>query len=328
MLMISICLNLTFNGIIFINLLNSLAIYMNKYKIIKWLSKKPNHSIALASNNNNLFVLKKFNLVNKKSNKMFQYEKIINLNNQWSFVPKVVDHDENSLALEYFESITSNPEEFEKIVDIFIIRSLIDKLLSIKKGLKIKGAKKHQYMGLHIFYFLIMLYPSILSITQLFKIVFSLLFFYIKSIRFFLIPVRTKGDFTEVNILINKNKEIKIIDFADYYNKGYLLQDATYLALHQDIPIKKMEWQKIFLKEYCKHLGSVYRKIDEDYLKYWLLFTSLRQLVVRYNQYEKCINNNCYNNTKIYKEMVIKKKHLQFFLTPKLRNNYIKKILH
>lgn len=291
------------------------------YKVIKILFIKNNRELSLVRFNNILGILKKFDIKSNKQLRQFNYEKNVVLNNNWNFVPSIIDYGENYFISEYIDSKPNDPEKFQNYMSENIINEIVDKLLIIKKSDPIQGTGRRKWLVFSIAMAIYKLFPGVISLGTTFKVCYLLIIFWIQSMSCFRIKVRTKGDFTELNILVNK--KVYFIDFAAFLNHGFLFEDATYIALHQDKPINELLWQELFLKNYYSKIKKEFKPLNKCYLSFWLIYASLALLNVRYDQ--NIIK--AFRDKELKLQLSVKKQHLDFFLSAKNRNIYISKII-
>ena len=289
------------------------------YKIIKIFEKKETRFTALIEYNNKKAVYKKLttdniSLINKFNNEI----NILTVLNK-PYVPKLYESGNDYIIMEYIESYNNEPKKFMKYIDENRINTIVNYLIDINttKLKDIKPRKNH---------FLLNTYKTVLKlwINKYFKffhikVLFLMTYIYIKNKNLFALLVATKGDFTEVNILINDD-EVKFIDFDTYNSSGAWLQDASYLLLHQDIEVKKLLWQKDFFKNYILKINKNYIGLNDDYIRFWLLYTSINQFYIRHHQYK-------YNLIQIKKsELEAKEEHIKYFLNNKFFNTFLSEV--
>ncbi|MEA3296199.1 MAG: hypothetical protein U9Q27_03625, partial [Patescibacteria group bacterium] len=219
--------------------------------------------------------------------------------------------------IEYFDFYDNRPENFSKYVNDNISNKIIDQLIDFKTT-KLKGVKYSKNRPIFNVYRII----TKLLINRyrkffLVKLIFLITLLYFKNLKLFFIKVATKGDFTERNILI-KEDVVKFIDFDSYYDKGSWLQDATYLLLHQDVEIENLKWQKKFFVKYLQNVHLNFMRLNKDYIRFWLLLTSLQQFSIRYFQKQKNLVN--------IDSVLHKEQHIKYFLNKEKFNLFINKI--
>ena len=140
-----------------------------QYQILKDLFNKKNRRLALVKYQNQLGVLKKFKISNRKEFLSFNFEKNVLLNNTWSFVPAVIDHGEDYFIIEYKETKSNCPEDFQKYVSESFIEELVNKLLVINRSLPIKKAKQEKSLVLSVFKALYVLIPGGIGLSTALK---------------------------------------------------------------------------------------------------------------------------------------------------------------
>jgi len=286
-----------------------------KYKIIKLFEKKETRFTALINYKDTKAVYKglttdNISLVNKFNNEINILTKL-----DKPYVPKLYEFGNDYMIMEYIESYDNSPEKFMKYMNDNRIDTIVNYLVDINiTKLNVEPKKNN---------FLFNAYKTVLKlwINKYFKffhikVLFLITYLYFKNRNFFNLSVATKGDFTEVNILINEN-EVKFIDFDTYNSSGAWLEDATYLLLHQDIKVEKLGWQKKFFKNYIIKIDKKHINLNKDYIRFWLLYTSINQFYIRHYQYK-------YNLAEIEKsELEAKEEHIKYFLNYKYFNIFL-----
>jgi RIO-like serine/threonine protein kinase len=289
------------------------------YKILKIFEKKSTRFTALIEYKNKKAIYKKLTTKNNSLVDKFLNEINILITIDKSYIPKVYEHGNDYIIMEYFEAYDNKPEEFKKYATIEIIDNIVGQLIDINTtsldNIKPTANK-----------FLYKIYKTVLKLwlNRCFKLfhikaLLMLTTFYIKNKDLFNLPVATKGDFTEVNILV-KDDEVKFIDFDTYKPNGAWLQDASYLLLHQDVEVEKLTWQTEFFKKYILKINEKNIELNSEYIRFWLLYTSINQFSIRHNQHKNKLilfENN---------ELEAKEQHIKYFLDNKKFNTFLEEI--
>jgi len=290
-----------------------------KYTIIKILEKKDSRFVALIEYKNKQAIYKKITTNNKNMIKKFINEiNILTIINK-SYIPRVYEYGDDYIIMEYIESYNNKLEVFVKYMNSSRINKISEQLIDLNTSF-IKDIKPNKNNLLFDIYktILKLWLNKYLKIFHL-KALIILTISYLKNKKLFNLPVITKGDFTEVNILINK-KEIKFIDFDTYNSNGAWLQDASYLLLHQDIEVRKLIWQKKFFKKYISDIDKKYIMLNNEYIRFWLLYTAINQFSIRFFQ-------NKHNLASIgQNELIAKEEHILYFLDNNKFNIFLNEI--
>lgn len=289
----------------------------DKYKIINFLEKKETRFTALIEYKSKKAILKKLTTDSKVLKNKFLNEINVLINIEKDFIPKVYEYGEDYIIIEYFESYDNKPENFSKIITNEFIKKIKKNLLDINSS-KIKSIlSTRSNLLLNISKVILKLWMKSSYKTYHFKAFYLLFYLRIKHFNIFNSQINTKGDFTEVNILLNNN-EIRFIDFDAFNTKGFWIEDASYLFLHQDVEIEKLSWQKLFLKSYISDVNNKYIKLNYEYIRFWLIYTSINQFYIRHHQYK--------NGQANIEEVNAKEEHLKYFLDKKRTNKFLKEI--
>ena len=288
----------------------------SEYKIIKLFSKRDDRYIALIEYKDKQAVLKKLLSKKKKDLDKFQNEsKFLSSLSKKPYVPTLYEFGDNYIIMEYFESHNHYFNKEEEHLDVRIIERLISQLFDIKTT-KFDDKKTTR---VHLLY---NVYKTVLKIwlqgyirISHFKLIYLMTIIFVRNRSLFFRDVSTKGDFTDVNILIN-DKEIKFIDFEQFNSKGYWLEDACALTLHQDeYIVDNLVWRKQFLKYYILRLKQNRISFNNDYLRFWLLYTAMKFFLIRIKQYKLGLNSSSRD------QCIIKAKHILYFMN---KNSYAK----
>lgn len=290
---------------------------IDKYQIIKTLEKKPERFTALIHYKNGIAILKKLTTTNLVHKNKFLNEINILKNINKTYVPKIYENKDDYIIMEYFESLDNSPNKFAKYINDDLIELINTYLLDININ-KVDNVKKSYNKPLFNIYKIIIKQLKYGHIKfHYIKALFLLTYLYIKSKKIFLHKASTKGDMTELNILINEN-DIKFIDFDVYFSEGSFIEDASYLLLHQDVNVKDLTWQKDFFISHINKLKKVNIILTKEYIRFWLIHTSIKQFSIRHEQYsKKLISKDAY---------IAKEEHIKYFLNDKKFNNFLSEI--
>ncbi len=232
------------------------------------------------------------------------------------YIPKLYQDAPKHIIMEYIPTPINAQQPFATHVTQSIIQKIVDQLIDLKLSPIQKIAPSSNQPLLSI-------YRSLLRSIQrrefhpLYKeTVRRLTSCYINANRLFKSPnVATKGDFTEVNILITHQGEVKFIDFDAYHTQGSWLEDASYLLLHEDRAIEELSWQHLFYKTYLLRLKEENIPLSRTYVHFWLLSTALKQYAIRRMQYQQ--------QRISHKTLQIKEGHLRYFLDPQKTAHFL-----
>jgi len=289
----------------------------NKYKIIKVFEKKDTRFTALIEYEGKKAILKQLTTANKSlvSNFLNEVEVLSKINKP--YVPEIYEYSDKYIIMEYFEAYDNTPNEFAKYATPEIVDTIIDQLINLNTK-KLNNIKKLNSRPLFS------TYKTIARLLKngdfnffYFKTLSLLTLLYLKNKSMFHQEVATKGDFTEVNILV-RDDEVKFIDFDGYRANGFWLQDASYLLLHQDVEIEDLSWQKDFLKKYILKINGNYAQLNAEYIRFWLLYTSINQFAIRCSQH----NNGMIS----IEDTKAKEEHVKYFLDDKKFNKFMSEI--
>ena len=293
---------------------------MNKnYKVLKTFEKKEARFTALIEYKNEKAVLKKITTDSKVLKNKFLNERNILTTIDKPYIPKVYEYGDDYLIMEYFESYNNKPEEFLVYVDDLIVDKIVDQLYDLNTTVLSNIEQSNPRLLYKIYKVILKLWKGGGFRFFYIKVLYMLTTIYLKNKKLFNLEVVTKGDFTEVNILVKKD-EVKFIDFDEYKRNGAWLEDASYLLLHQDIEVDKLSWQKIFFKNYLLKMKENGIELSKEYIMFWLLYTSVNQYSIRFFQY-KCNSVNFENN-----ELASKEEHITYFLDKNKFNAFIKEL--
>ncbi len=280
----------------------------DRYKIVKIFEKKDTRFTALIEYKNKKAILKQLTTTNKSLVNNFLNEVDILRKINKPYVPKVYEYSDEHIVMEYFEAYDNTPSEFSKYATPNIVDTIIDQLINVNTK-KLNNIKKLDSRPLFS------IYKTIARLLKngnfnffYFNVLCQLTLLYFKNKSMFNQEVATKGDFTEVNILI-RDDEVKFIDFDSYRVNGFWLQDASYLLLHQDVEVEKLSWQKDFFKKYILKINGDFVQLNAEYIRFWLLHTSINQFAIRCSQH----NNGLIS----LEETKAKEGHIKYFLDDK-----------
>jgi len=288
------------------------------YKIIKIIDQKEHRTTLLIHYQQRLAILKKIKTKQPSIVARFHKERTVLSAINKPYVPKVYAQNETKMIVEYFPTKQKGAEAFAQHMTPKIQQTILNQLIDLQTtplssiqashnqpllSLYRLVAKSILTKSFHLFYL-----RALLRCTLL----------YLKNIPLFRTKIATKGDFTEVNILIGENSEVKFIDFDNYHSQGSWVEDASYLLLHQDVPIDTLSWQVDFFRDYLKRVHHNFLPLNWDYVHFWLLSSALKQHAIRYQQYQKKRIDLA--------DLEAKAEHLSYFLDPKKSHIFFTKV--
>lgn len=286
-----------------------------RYKTIKILERKETRFTALIEYGQKIAVLKKILFKDSLSIDRFSKERKILSSIDRDYVPKVYEYGDDYIIMEYFETRFNTPKEFAQNMTKEISDKILNQLIDINTT-KLEGIVNSSNRPLSSIYRVIA--KSIRDFNFRFfyiKTLYLSTVIYLKNRRAFSSTIASKGDFTEVNILVTKNSEVKFIDFDGYHSEGSWVEDASYLLLHQDIEVEELSWQIDFFKKYLHRVHNDFLLLDREYIRFWLLNTSLIQYSIRDMQYRKNLISR--------EELKVKEQHLRYFLDDKKSDKFL-----
>lgn len=257
---------------------------IGKIETINIIESKASRTVSLINLDGEVLIHKKLHTKNKKLIKKFRNEvKVLNSLKK-NYVPSVHYYDENFIVLEYIKSKKNNPDVFSSYVNDKIIDNISTQLIDFKTTTGIKGVSSKRNLLINIFKLFIKLWMKRKFHLYHLKFLVLISYLYIKNILLCDQNINTKGDFTELNLLISDKDEVKFIDFDNFSKKGFWLEDASFLFLHQDVSLEKIEWQKRFFKIFLKKLSKINLTFSDQYIRFWFLYSSIILYSIRFFQ--------------------------------------------
>ncbi len=289
------------------------------YKTLKIFEQKDTRIVSLIEYEDKVAILKQLTTKNRNLKGKFDNEINILISIKKKYVPMIYDHGENFFVMEYIEAYKNDPDSFSKFVNEKIINRICEQLIDIKTS-KISNYKtKKKKILLNVFKAFLKEWKNKSFKIYHLKASIVITFLYLKNRKYFNCDVNTKGDFTELNMLYTKTNQLMFIDFDNFTENGFWLEDASYLLLHQDAKLKDLKWQKIFFKKYLENINTKI-KLSEGYIRFWLLHTSIIHHNIRFFQ-------NKEKKTKLSQNQLnIKEERIKFFLKKKNFKSFLKDI--
>ncbi len=287
-----------------------------KYNIIKFLEKKDSRFVALIQYGSSEAVLKKITTKNKSLNNKFLNEIFTLKNIRKDYVPKLYEYGHDYIIMEYFDALDNSPDSFITIMNESLIEQVVNKLIDLNLT-EIRIQNKPRMVLLDLLLIFLKQLKNKDFRAYYFKLILLMPYFYFKNKKLFAQKASTKGDMTEYNLLIS-NGEIKFIDFDSYSYYGFWLEDASYLLLHQDVLVERLLWQKDFYKKYINAIKKRGIYINKEYIRFWLLYTSIRQFAIRSHQYRIGLASKEQYN--------LKEEHVRYFLSDNFFNKFLQDI--